>query len=420
MKMDDRTVISREQWPPSSSTADRRRPHVRFPGASQRQDAHFSPETPSNSHDIQRSPSWSASEATDSSLHPKSRPQKKRVRAEDLWDRDEEELLRQRRAKELASSDLPAGSGEESQHDFMGPSELPQDPHSFGGVVDDLIHSHLVEDCGQAYTRPEGEALNYAEGNTLSGSLESQSSHQAYTQPGSDTLRHAEENIPPRSAEIHSHPDLKRPRDRYLDDFNTRDDSRPELQKRRRNSAGYTEPSTTDNDLPHQSLQDAIIDVLLKKLADEQGKTRAAKQELKRLQHQDKDREPKTRKKGKKPAAATKREKDRATQSYETTLAVDSPPKRKELGPPPARRGHGRTNRLAAFTKFESLPDNVQEIILGMLLKSPDPIKLNTARLVDFVKTNGGIPYLSSSTRRQKRRINVPKHEKSCEHRTRR
>jgi hypothetical protein len=49
----------------------------------------------------------------------------------------------------------------------------------------------------------------------------------------------------------------------------------------------------------------------------------------------------------------------------------------------------------------------VQEIILGMLLKSPDPIKLNTARLVDFVKTNGGIPYLSSSTRRQKRRINV-------------
>lgn len=111
----------------------------------------------------------------DSGLHPGSRPHRKRVRAEDLWDRDEEDLLRQRRAKELASSDLLAGAGEESQHDFMGPSELPQNLHSFGGVVDGLIHGDLAKDRGQAYTRLEGEALNYAEGNALSGSFESQS-----------------------------------------------------------------------------------------------------------------------------------------------------------------------------------------------------------------------------------------------------
>ena len=137
--------------------------------------------------------------------------------------------------------------------------------------------------------------------------------------------------------------------------------------------------------------------VLLEELADEQGKNRATEQELKRLQDHDKDWELKERK-GIEDSVRTKGTQDRAAQSYQSTLATD---------PPPMRKGHYRINRSAAFPKFESLPDNVQDIIFGMLLKSPVPIKLNTRRLVDFVKRDVGIPYSSSSTRKQKRRINV-------------
>jgi len=63
--------------------------------------------------------------------------------------------------------------------------------------------------------------------------------------------------------------------------------------------------------------------------------------------------------------------------------------------------------RLATFTKCGSLPDNVQDIVFGMLLESPGPIKLYTTKLVGFVRTNGFLPYSSSSTRKQKRSINV-------------
>lgn len=152
-----------------------------------------------------------------------------------------------------------------------------------------------------------------------------------------------------------------------------------------------------DNDLPHNMSQNTLIDVLLKELADEQGQNRTVKQELKRLQDHDKDCEPKALN-GKENDVRTKGTQDRAAQTYQTTLALD---------PPPMRRGHDRTNRLSSFTKSESLPDDVQDIIFGTLLESPDPIKLNTRGLVNFVKRNRGIPCSSSSTRKQKRRINV-------------
>jgi len=83
--MSDRTVTSREQWPPSASAADRRRPHA-FQAPFSGKMLIFYPRHPSNSHDVQRSPSWSTPKAMDNNLHPKPRQHRKSVRAEDLWD----------------------------------------------------------------------------------------------------------------------------------------------------------------------------------------------------------------------------------------------------------------------------------------------------------------------------------------------
>ncbi|GAB7332063.1 hypothetical protein MBLNU13_g03954t1 [Cladosporium sp. NU13] len=329
------------------------------------------PEVPSDSHDIQPSPSSSASKPTDNGLRPKPRPHRKSVRAEDLWDRDEEELLLQRRAKELASSDLLAATGrKESLPDSIGSSEMPPNLHSFGGVVDGLIHSHLVEYRGQAYTRLEADPLNYAGGNIHFGSPEIQSNQLAYTRPEADALKHAEEQVPPRSAESQSHPDLKRSRDRYPDDISAREVAQPEPQKRRRNSAGPIAPSIMDNGLRHNTSLDALIDVLLKKLADEQGNNRAAKRELKRLKFHkgvaDKRWGHIKRKKGKGRSAAMQREEDQAGDPCQSTISVDPSP--------PVKKAPDGISHLATFAKFGSLPEDVQDIIFGMLLKSPNPI----------------------------------------------
>jgi hypothetical protein len=330
--MGDRAFISREQWPPSSSTADRRRPHVRIPSDSQRQHARFPSEAPSNRRFTERAPSGSTWSATDTGLPSKPQVRRKRVRAEKLWDRDEEELL-QRRTSKFASSVLAEAGDKVAQAE----SGLPPTLHELGGGGDDPLHSDLVDGgeqvCTrpdfdavnhaevnippgfpenqshrQAYTQMESDALNYIEDNIPSRSPDSQSRQQAYTQPEVDVLQYTDHSISPRSRESQNHLDLKRPRDRYLDDYSTRENAEFEPQKRRRNKAGYTQSSTMDNDLSHKEPQDALIDVLLKKLADEQGKTRAVKQELKRLQYHDKDRMPKKRKKGKKKAAAAQRE----------------------------------------------------------------------------------------------------------------
>lgn len=246
--MSDRSITSRKQWPPSSSTTDCQRPHVRFSGNSQWQHARFSPEVHSNSHDVQQSPFWSASGVTVDHLHPTSRPYRKRVRAEDLWDRDEEELLLQRHAKGFASNDCSAESRKKDfQPDFPGSSELGQLSYSVG---DDACHGGLVEDRVQAYTRPEADTHNhavYAEDSIPSGCPEIQSNQQAYTRPESDGITHARKHISPRPADSQSHPNLKRPRGPRLYDFNTGDGAQLEPQKRKRNSAGYTVPSTLEN-----------------------------------------------------------------------------------------------------------------------------------------------------------------------------
>jgi len=524
--MGDRTFVSKEQWPPSSSTADRRRLHVHLPGApehlqvqkqptmeqpraeffsslnSQRQHARPSSGATSNSRIMEHSPSWSAPKATDTALLSKPRAYRKRVRAEDLWDRDEEELL-QRRARELASAHALAGAGagekpQRSQPECVDPSGMGQDVHGFGGAGDELLHSDPVEGREQVYIRSESDALNYVEDKIPSGvpenrshqqaytqvksdtfnstedsiasrSLESQSHQQAYTQPEVDALQYADHNIPSRSRESQSHLDLKRPRDRYVDDLSARDDAELEPLKRRRNKAGYTQPSTMVNGLPHKEPQDALIDVLLKKLADEQGKTRAVKQELKRLKHHqgaaEKAKKQTKQNKGKKKAAATQKGKeksgqthqttlsanipsarkapgdsghveqrraDRVGRTYETLLSADTPFPRKEPGDtyhvgkhreagqagrthekllsgdtPSLKEERNDTGRLATFTKFESLPDNVQDVIFGILLESCDPINLNIVIPKTFVRNKVGIPCATSSGK--KKRKNRPR-----------
>lgn len=397
--MSDRIAISREQWPASSPTADRRRPHVRLPGApghspaqsqpiqeqslpgfqlmstldSPQQHARLLSEVFFTNRATERSPSWSASKALDTGLHSKPRAYKKRVRAEDLWDRDEEELLHRRRAKKLASKVSLAGVGEkDSQPESVGPSELPQDLHSFGGASDDLLHSDMTEDRERAYTRPQADAFNISQDDIPACSPESQSNERAYPWPQSNALNYAEDEIPSRAAESQSRPHLKRPLDRYSDNFEITEDTEQQPQKRRRNSAGYTEHST------HGTSQDAQPKHLEMLLDAAEKASKYSK-----------------RQKDKKPAAAVQREKNRAGKFHQTTLSAD---------PPPVEIEHDGMNRLATtFPKFGSLPDNVQDIIFNVLLESPDPIKLNTGDLKAFARHSVAIPNPTSSTKIKKR-----------------
>jgi len=178
--MSDRAVISKERWPPHSSAAGRQRLRVRFPDAPQqppvqrqptmehpraaflsgpqsmsslnpqRRLASFPSEASSNSRVVERASSWSASKAMDTGFHSKPQANRKRVRAEDLWDRDEEELL-QRRASDLLAQAGEMGSQPES--------ELPHDLHSFGGAGNDPLRSDLIG-CEQDKNRVVNEELN--------------------------------------------------------------------------------------------------------------------------------------------------------------------------------------------------------------------------------------------------------------------
>jgi hypothetical protein len=246
-------------------------------------------------------------------------------------------------------------------------------------------------------------------------------------------------------------------------------DAELEPQKRRRKKAGHTQPSTMDNDLAHKKSQDALIDALLEKLADEQGKTKAVKQELKRLKHHqgaaEKAKKQTKQKKSKKKVPATQRGKEKSGQTHQTTLSANIPSARKASGDSghvgkhrqtdqagrthetllsddtpfprkePGDTGHvgrhretgvtgqaGRTHetlfsddapslkeerddtgRLATFTKFGSLPDNVQDVVFGMLLESCDPIKLDFMMPKTSVRNKVGIPCATSSGKRKKK-----------------
>lgn len=385
--MGDRTVISREGWPPSSSTGDRRHLHVRFPGAPEHLPQSIS------SLDF-------SSEAIDTGLHSKPRVQRKRDRAEDLWDRDEEELLQQR-ASRFGSSVL-AEAGEKT---IQQESSLPQNLDNFGAAGADLLRDGPIEGRGQIYDPPEADALNHAADNTPSCSPESQSRQQAHTQPEGDAVNYAEDTAASRSPESQSHPDLKRLRDRFQDGFATTDDAASEPQKRRRISAGRTEPSTVNGDLPpEKSSQDALANVLLKRLVEEHGKTRAVKAELERYKELhgaiEKSEEIPKRRKRAGVARARRREVKRLAQMDRTTLSAERPS---------VRREPDGTGRLATFTKFGSLPDNVQDTILDMLLESPDPIRLNSSRLRTFVKNRVGVsdPAWTPTTSRRHKEITL-------------
>jgi hypothetical protein len=154
--------------------------------------------------------------------------------------------------------------------------------------------------------------------------------------------------------------------------------------------------------------------LLLKKLADEKGKNRDAKQKLKRLKFHkgvaDKRLGHHNRTKGKKNVDPVKRENNRAGKPCQSTLSAES-------SPPATKRPDG-ISRFATFTKFGSLPEDVQDIILGMLLESPGPIKLDTSRLVTFVKSKVGLPYTISSGKGKRRRpkcVLKPTHEMRAE-----
>lgn len=393
--MGDRNAISREGWPPSSSTADRRHLHIRLPGApehlsrsvssldSQRQHAHFQSEATSISRITERIPSWSASEAIDTGLHSKPRVRRRRVRAEDLWDRDEEELLQQRASRFAFSVSAEAGEKMIQQK-----SSLPQNLDSFGAAGDDLLSGGPIEGRGQRDALPEADALNHAEDNISSRSPESQSRQQAQTQPEVYAVNYAEDTFASRSPESQGHPDLKRLHDGYLDDFSTTDNTEFEPQKRRRINTGRTEPSTVDGDLPpEKASQDALANVLLKRLVEEHGKTRAVKAELERYKelHGAIGKVSEVPKRRKRPnyARQKRREHLQVGRMDRTTISADTPTVSQEPDD---------TDRLATFTKFESLPDNVQDIAFGMLLEKYAPIKLNNVRLKAFVESSVGVP----------------------------
>lgn len=328
----------------------------------------------------------------DNGLRPKHQARSKRIRAEDLWDRDEEKLLHQR-AVTLASSVLAEAGERLTQSE----SSLPHNLDSFGAASEDMLLPDPTQGRERVHTWPEADALNYAQANLASRSPESQSHQQAYNQPQADASNYTEDKISSRSTESQDHLGLKRPFDSYLDDINALSDAKPEPQGRRRTDTG----SDMDNDLPQQTSQTALVNVLLKRLVDEHGRTRAVEAELKRFkEHQgaiEKSEEiPKRCKRARTPRAV-RREKKRLGQMDRTMLSAETPS---------VIREPDDSGRLATFTKFGSLPDNVQDIILGMLLESPDPIRLNSSGLRAFVKNRVGVPdparILTTSMRHQK------------------
>lgn len=261
----------------------------------------------------------------DTGLHSMSQVHRKRIRAEDLWERDEEELLQQR-ASRFASSVL-AETGEKITHPE---SLLPQDLDSFGAAGDDLLPGHSIGGRGQVYALPEADALDHAEDNIPSCPPESQSRQQAQTQLEGYAVNYAEDTVASRSPESQGHPDLKRLHDRYLDDSATTDNAESEPQKRRRNSTGRTEPSAVDGDLPPEKpSQGVLVNVLLKRLVDEHGKTRAVKAELERYKelHGAIEKVSEVPKRRKRPnyARQRRREHKQVGRMDRTTLSADTP-----------------------------------------------------------------------------------------------
>lgn len=125
----------------------------------------------------------------------------------------------------------------------------------------------------------------------------------------------------------------------------------------------------------------------MKQLEDKQSEARAVEGESKRLkQHRSTDieRSDETRRatRGKRSGAKQK-EKDQAKLAKQARLLAASSP---------TRNGTDDNSRSAIFPKFGALPGNVQDIIFGMLLTNPDPIKLNTARLKAFVDKKTNVP----------------------------
>jgi hypothetical protein len=147
-----------------------------------------------------------------------------------------------------------------------------------------------------------------------------------------------------------------------------------------------------DIDLSHQISQDAFISVLFKQLDDEQSETRAAKGESERLeQHRGTVAEGSSeggRATSGKRSGAKQKEKDQARQAKQDRLLAASSSTRQEPDD---------TGRSATVSKFEALPDNVQDIIFGMLLTSDRPIKLNTARLRAFVEEKTSVPAITTT-----------------------
>jgi len=207
-----------------------------------------------------------------------------------------------------------------------------------------------------------------------------------------------------------SHSDLKRPRSVSLHKHsNTEHDAGLEPRKRKRDNTLLVEPSGLHghSSPPGQASQDALIGMLLKELEDEQSKTKAFKEELERLKNprgaaEESSGRPKS-KRGKFTKHSTRREKKaRANQLQPTTLSMGTPsmttepnqrqPTTLSMGSLSTRTGPDNNNHLVTFTKFEELPDTVQDIIFGMLLKSHDPIKMDTAHLTAFVQENAHVP----------------------------
>lgn len=110
------------------------------------------------------------------------------------------------------------------------------------------------------------------------------------------------------------------------------------------------------------------------------------------------------------------KEEDQAGQVHQTTLFADTPSAREsrnDTGRIGKRRKIGKAGQtyqttISADTTSESqepddtgrltsLPNNVKDMIFGMLLESPHPIKLNTASLMGFVYSRVYVPFATSS-----------------------
>lgn len=130
------------------------------------------------------------------------------------------------------------------------------------------------------------------------------------------------------------------------------------------------------------------------------------------------------------------KEEDQAGQAHQTTLFADTPSardprnhtgrigKRRKIG----KAGQTYQTTISADTTSESqelddagrltnLPNNVKDMIFGMLLKSPYPIKLNTTSLMGFVYSRVYVPFATSSQidGRRTKSLFRPPHELNLE-----